>query len=489
MTDLLPKIIQGGMGVAVSDWRLARSVAREGQLGVVSGTALDVVLVRRLQLGDLDGSIRQAMAMFPYEEIADRILDKYFIPGGKSDDDSFQNIPMLNQNPSHHQLELLVVANFVEVHLAKAGHDGVVGVNFLEKIQLPTIPSVFGAMLAGVDYVLMGAGIPKLIPEILDRLAEGQDVNLPLTIAGALGDRSYTSHFSPTEFSNGRVPWLTRPKFLPIVSSATLATMLARKSNGQVDGFVVEGHTAGGHNAPPRGSMALNQRGEPVYGPRDELNLAAFRKIGLPFWLAGSFGTPDGLAQALALGAAGIQVGTAFAFCDESGMRRSIKRQAIQMSKDQTTDIFTDPVASPTGFPFKLLQLNGSHSDTATYENRKRVCDLGYLRHAYIKSDGTLGWRCPSEPTDTYVKKGGKLEDTTGRKCVCNGLLANVGLGQNRKTGGQEKFLVTCGNEARNLVQFLNSPDQDRYKAKDVIEFLLAGVLEPPGNRSAVPLK
>jgi NAD(P)H-dependent flavin oxidoreductase YrpB (nitropropane dioxygenase family) len=42
----LPVIIQGGMGVAVSSWRLARAVARTGQLGVVSGTALEIVIAR-----------------------------------------------------------------------------------------------------------------------------------------------------------------------------------------------------------------------------------------------------------------------------------------------------------------------------------------------------------------------------------------------------------------------------------------------------------
>jgi len=38
-----PRIIQGGMGIAVSDWRLARAVSRLGQLGVVSGTAIDSI--------------------------------------------------------------------------------------------------------------------------------------------------------------------------------------------------------------------------------------------------------------------------------------------------------------------------------------------------------------------------------------------------------------------------------------------------------------
>ncbi|MGD8321328.1 MAG: hypothetical protein PVJ02_12765, partial [Gemmatimonadota bacterium] len=36
-----PVIIQGGMGVGISGWRLARAVSSRGQLGVVSGTALD----------------------------------------------------------------------------------------------------------------------------------------------------------------------------------------------------------------------------------------------------------------------------------------------------------------------------------------------------------------------------------------------------------------------------------------------------------------
>ena len=46
------------MGAGVSSWRLARVVSRLGQLGVVSGTALDQILVRRLQAGDPDGQVR-----------------------------------------------------------------------------------------------------------------------------------------------------------------------------------------------------------------------------------------------------------------------------------------------------------------------------------------------------------------------------------------------------------------------------------------------
>jgi NAD(P)H-dependent flavin oxidoreductase YrpB (nitropropane dioxygenase family) len=35
MSNRLPTIIQGGMGVAVSGWELANAVSRSGELGVV----------------------------------------------------------------------------------------------------------------------------------------------------------------------------------------------------------------------------------------------------------------------------------------------------------------------------------------------------------------------------------------------------------------------------------------------------------------------
>ena len=73
----LPRIIQGGMGVAVSNWSLARAVAQAGQLGVVSGTAIDTVLVRRLQDGDPGGHMRRAMARFPIPEVAEALAAEF----------------------------------------------------------------------------------------------------------------------------------------------------------------------------------------------------------------------------------------------------------------------------------------------------------------------------------------------------------------------------------------------------------------------------
>ena len=72
------------MGVAVSNWELANAVSRLGALGVISGTALASVLTRRLQAGDPLGEMRRALANFPIPAVAERILARYHVPGGKA---------------------------------------------------------------------------------------------------------------------------------------------------------------------------------------------------------------------------------------------------------------------------------------------------------------------------------------------------------------------------------------------------------------------
>jgi nitronate monooxygenase len=408
--------------------------------------------------------------------MAARILDRYFVPQGKLAESPFVRRQVIGAQPSQEDLELVVAANFVEVYLAKQNHPGVVGINFLEKIQLPTLPSLFGAMLAGVDYVLMGAGIPRSIPGVLDQLSRGETCELPLNISGAGNDDHFVTRFDPAEFIGGPPPCLKRPRFLAIIASAALATMLVRKANGSVEGFVVEGPTAGGHNAPPRGEVRLNSRGEPLYGERDVVDLDSLRALELPFWLAGSYGSPEQLRAALDDGATGVQVGTAFAFCDESGLSDEIKQSVLRMCRNAQPDVFTDPAASPTGFPFKVLRLPGTMSEAADYRHRRRICDLGFLRQGYRKPDGTLGWRCPGEPVEAYVSKGGQIGETLGRKCICNALVANIGLGQVRREGRREEPLVTCGNDLSSVTRLLEALGTASYSAHDVVQHLLANV-------------
>lgn len=50
-SPLVPRIIQGGMGIRISSWELARAVSQKGELGVISGTGVDTIMVRTLQNG------------------------------------------------------------------------------------------------------------------------------------------------------------------------------------------------------------------------------------------------------------------------------------------------------------------------------------------------------------------------------------------------------------------------------------------------------
>jgi nitronate monooxygenase len=151
-----------------------------------------------------------------------------------------------------------------------------------------------------------------------------------------------------------------------------------------------------------------------------------------------------------------------------------LKRTAIEMCRRGTVNVVTDAVASPTGFPFKVLSIPGTLSDPDVYQERTRCCGLGYLRQAYKKPDGSLGWRCPAENVDAFIAKGGKQSDTIGRKCLCNALLANIGLEQRRTNDKDELPLVTCGDSIQHLVDFLPSPTTDSYSAGEVVRLLLS---------------
>ena len=217
-------------------------------------------------------------------------------------------------------------------------------------------------------------------------------------------------------------PPLVRPSFFPIIASNVLATTMLRRSHGEVNGFIIEGPTAGGHNAPPRGTLQVNDGGEPIYGEKDVVDLGKIRDLGLPFWVAGGCASAGKLREVLEAGGNGIRVGTAFALCDDSGMAEEYRK--------------------------------------------------GLLREAYSKDDGSLGYRCASEPVETYVAKAGNESDAVGRKCICDSLVANAGYPQIQKGGVAERPLLTSGDDLMEIARFIPE-GQASYTARDVINKLL----------------
>ena len=471
MSEHLPVIIQGGMGIAVSNWELAKTVSLQGQLGVVSGTAIDNVLARRLQDGDKSGNMRRALAAFPNQEIVKKILDKYFIEGGKSAEASYVMVPKITLEQKRDAQEILIVANFVEVWLAKEGHDGLIGINFLHKIQMTTAASVLGAMLAGVDYIIMGAGIPRELPKLIRQIAKLEVGSVPVDV---IGGSAVQTTINPLDFIPAGTK-IKRPKFLAIISVDVLGTYLARDEETRPDGFIIEHNSAGGHNAPPRGKWQFDENGEPIYGPKDIADIEKMKKLELPFWLAGTYGSPERVKAALEQGAAGVQVGTLFAISNHSGFSNKTRKQLIDKLKSNTLEVKTDVLASPTSFPIKIAKLEGHTSTAEGFAARPKLCDLGYLREPAISETGRTIYRCPSEPDDQFIKKGGAVEDIDGRKCLCNGLMANIGLPQVRKDGYVEAPIVTLGSDIEGAKVLLKS-HPDGYGADDAVKWLLSSV-------------
>jgi len=450
---------------------MARAVSLTGQLGVVSGTAVDAVMTRRLQDGDPSGEIRRVLKQFPDQKCVTEVLSRYFIEGGKAEHASYLDTPKPSLTPSQFASQLVVLANFVEVALAKEGNSGLIGVNFLEKIQLATPASIFGAMIANVDYILMGAGIPSDIPQLIRDLLAEEKIHFKIKVEGA--DHPSLLIFDPHIIDGVDYESLKKPFFIAIVSSHILANYLARDEETMPDGFVIEGPTAGGHNAPPRSKESVGSDGQSVFGEKDQADLSKVAALGLPFWLAGGYGTPQKVKEAISLGATGVQVGSLFALTTESGITENLRNEVLSRVQSGTLEVRTEPHASSTGFPFKVIEINGTASEDSVYQGRTRQCDLGYLRIPYKRPDDGIGYRCSGEPTRTFVFKGGDIDATKDVRCLCNALMANIGLGQVRWGTYSEPALLTLGSDFSGIEE-LNAIHNHFWTSSQVVEYLLS---------------
>jgi len=471
LRNTVSRCIQGGMGIGISSWRLAQAVAKAGGIGTVSGAAIHIVTARRLQMGDPGGNLKRGFDAFPFKDVARRVYNKYFIPGGKQVDESFHDPEKFSLQPSRSLIELVIISNFAEVFLAKEGHAGMVGINYLEKIQMPHIFSLFGALLAGVDFVTVGAGIPNQFPSVMEGLAARAEVEYRLDVTGA-APGEFVMRFDPADFfEEHTVPKISVPGFLPIISSTVLAKRLAKELPGKIDAFVIEGPTAGGHNAPPRNKNIFNERGEPVYGSKDQVDLAAIRNLGIPDVLAGGYAHPEKAERALQEGASAVQVGTIFQYSEDSGLAANLRQIAKNMAFRGQLDVLTSAV-SPTGYPFKVARIPGTSSDQVVYDRRPRICDLGFLRELYKIRDGLIGYRCSAEPVGAYLKKGGRAEDCRGKACLCNCLPANIGLAQRRPDGYIEPPLITSGDDTSFIRPPLVNEPNGSYSAEDALRYV-----------------
>ena len=299
-----------------------------------------------------------------------------------------------------------MAANFVEVFLAKEGHDGVVGINYLRKIELP-LPFALLRRDAGRRRLRPGGGGQPLRPPRPGAPARRRTRTSPGR-SGSRGPRSADGDravaVSPRSLVPAATAPLAAPAVLAIVASVDLATGLAGDPPSP-------GRTASSSRARApaattrrRADRGGSSRGPAaVYDDRDARGHPRHRRprpAGLARRLLRQ--RPRVCAGASPYGAVGVQVGTAFALCQESGFDADLKQPGARR-RWRAGDVSR---AQPTGGSRRPGSRSGSWSWTATLSDpqveadRQRVCDLGVLRSPYRNADGRVDYRCPAEPVD-----------------------------------------------------------------------------------------
>jgi NAD(P)H-dependent flavin oxidoreductase YrpB (nitropropane dioxygenase family) len=445
------------MGVHISCARLANVTSRLGALGVVSGVGLRHIVVEEVRSGDAEAIA--AARQFPLPRYVEELLA--FAPGGPK---HRRAAPLDHPDPRRGALarRLSAIAAYVEVMRARKGHRGKVGINVMWKCALTVLPTIYGAMLAGVDALLCGAGVPMELPDIVRRIAAGEDLAYqPLSGTGT-HVRLEIAPDHPSPFLQKMEP----PRLMPVLSNFAFPKRILDIWEREYGGvrpfaFVLENHLAGGHNAPPRNKSD--------FGHQDEID-AYFDKVlalGVPVYVAGAFpggGTRADLEEWVGRGAYGIQVGSRFALCEESGLRADLKAQVIERNACGETEVRTDMRLSPTGYPFKCVPLPHTLADPAVRRERRRICNRGYLLESHFATlpDGTVRetYICPAMPAAQYQRLGGDANELPDRVCLCNALLSTAGFFSER-----EPPLVTLGISGRRVTE--------RQTARQVVEEIL----------------
>lgn len=326
-------IIQGGMGVGVSLSPLARAVALGGGLGIVSSACLDRLLTKR--------------------------YDRKF--------DSFE-------------------AAREEVSLARdAG--GFAGINIMCALARDYEDSVRGAIAAGADAIISGAGLPLSLPAIQPP-----------------GDTA----------------------LIPIVSSARALELICKKWERigyRPDAVVLEGPLAGGHLGFKFDQIDdVSNRLENLFPPVKE---TAMKYGNFPVIVAGGIYTHADILRSISMGADGVQMGTRFLATEESSATDAYKAAVVGATAEDII-VAHDP-GSPCGLPFRIIRQSPMYV-SAQRRLRQPKCDKGYV--LLRDSEGKYS-RCPAKDSNEH------------HFCICNGLLSSAGYNPDK-----EEPLYTVGTNA-----------------------------------------
>jgi len=272
---LLP-LVQGGMGVGVSAHRLAGAVAAEGCVGTISSVDL------RRHHPDL----MERTSGLPPGEAAKQAID---------------------------EANLEAISREIAAARELAGGGGLLAINVMRAVSAYAA-SVKRALEAGIDAVVVGAGLPLDLPDL------AQD------------------H--------------PRAALIPILSDARGVQLIVKKWERKKrlpDAIVIEHpRLAGGH----LGAAKIADLHDPRFEFENVIpqSLAFLRAAGIereiPLIAAGGIRSCEDIARVQALGAAAAQLGTPFAVTIEGDAHPEFKRVLAEASDDEMVE-FTSVAGLP----------------------------------------------------------------------------------------------------------------------------------------------
>ena len=333
-------IIQGGMGVGVSLHPLARAVAKEGGLGIVSSACLDRLV-----------SSRTGEKKNTYE------------------------------------------AAYEEVSLAKT-EGGFAGINIMMALARDFNDSVKGALDAGADVIISGAGLPLGLPAIQP----------------------------PKE--TALIPIVSSPRALDIICKKW------EKLGYRPDAVVLEGPLAGGHLG-----FRIDQVDLESNRLENLLPLIKDRAVkcgDFPVIVAGGIYTHDDITRFMSMGADGVQMGTRFLATEESSASTTYKQAVVRAKKEDI--LVAHHPGSPCGLPFRVIMQSPMYV-SSLQQKRPPKCDKGYVLMKDAEGNFTV---CPAK------------EDNKDYFCICNGLLSSAGYNTDK-----EEPLYTVGTNAARVDRIL----------------------------------
>ena len=186
-------------------------------------------------------------------------------------------------------------------------------------------------------------------------------------------------------------------KVIPVVPSVKLAKRVEEKG---ADAIVVEGMEAGGHIG-VLSTMPLMEQVIP--------------EVSLPVVMAGGFGDGRGLAAALLMGAAGVQMGTRFLIAEECVVHPNVKEKLIASVDTDTIVTGSTIGGSVRGVKnkfsedFVALEFSGKATkqellDRATGTNKLAAVD-GDVVNGMVQAGETLTLLREIEPVQTIIER------------------------------------------------------------------------------------